>query len=83
MLEMIFVTLSVVGMFACWYSLYQNKDTRIIVELHTNKKIQVAGYITTIMIITTAWYFGWMVYAAIVVVSIPLDLVVKRHIFAR
>ena len=83
MLEMIFVALSVVGMIACWYNLYQNKDTHIIVELYTNPKIWLACTAVTVIITATAVYFGWVVYAAFCAVSFPLDFAVKRVIFAR
>ena len=83
MLEMIFVVLGVIGCIASWYTLHQYKDNSGFVELCTNQKIVVGGIIATLVIAAIAVYFGWLYYAVICVVSIPLDFFVKRAIFAR
>ena len=83
MWEMIFVVLSVVGCFAGWYNLNQNKDNIVIIAVYNNSKLQEAGIATTLAVAVVAAYFGWAVYAGFCLVSIPLDFAVKRAIFAR
>ena len=83
MLEAIVVLFSVIGCFSTWYALYQMKENDFIADLHTNPQIRIVGTAVTVIITAIALYFGWMVYATICAVSIPLDFFVKRAIFVR
>ena len=83
MLEAIVVLFSVIGCFSTWYIAYQMKENDFIADLHTNPQIRLVGTAVTVIIAAIAMYFGWATYATICMISIPLDYIVKRAIFAR
>ena len=83
MLEAIVVVYSVVGCLASWFWLNRNKENSTIAGIYTTQNVVLAGTAVTMIIAAIAAYFGWMVYATICLVSIPLDYIVKRAIFAR
>ena len=80
MWEMIFVIFGVIGCIASWVNLNKNKDNPVYTTIYKNKKIQIAGLATTVVITAIAAYFGWVYYAALCLVTAVLDVPIKRAI---
>ena len=80
MWEMIVVIFGVIGCIASWVNLNKNKDNPVYTTIYKNKNIQIAGIAFTVVIAATAVYFGWVIYAAVCVVTAVLDVPIKRAI---